>query len=103
MKSLPRIYTNLSHLKSSLLEQAVMQLDSHMRCQMGLKKKDMEGAAGYGTLLTATLQAVAGVGSMQAVKGMHDKLQQAGVNGEWRSVVQRVLNYKAAHGCWPSV
>jgi hypothetical protein len=77
-----------------------MLLDRHMRCQQGLKKADMQGAPGYERLLTASLQAAAGVGSMPAVK---ESSQQAGVSGEWRSVAQRVLNYRAAHGCWPAV
>jgi hypothetical protein len=100
-KLLPGRYTNLPQPKSSLLEQAVMKLDNHMRCQQGLGKADMQGGAGYERLLTAALQAVAGSGGMRAVPGVQESLQQAGVNGEWRSVAQRVLNHRAAHGGWP--
>ncbi|WIA34685.1 hypothetical protein OEZ86_012998 [Tetradesmus obliquus] len=100
MKLLPGRYTNAPQLKSSMLERAVMQLDTHMRCQCGLKSADMQGAAGFDRLLSASLQAVAG-GS--GLKGVQDSLQMAGVNGEWRSVAQRVLNHKAAHGGWPQV
>ncbi|KAF6265701.1 hypothetical protein COO60DRAFT_1457012 [Scenedesmus sp. NREL 46B-D3] len=83
-KLLPRRYTNLPQPKSSRLEQAVMLLDNHMRCQRGLRKHDMEGPAGYDRLLNATMQAVAGIGDLQAVRGVPDSLQQAGMNGEWR-------------------
>jgi hypothetical protein len=99
-KLLPTRYTNLPQPKSSLLEQAVMKLDTHMRCQQGLGKADMQGAAGFERLLTAAMQAVAGVGN---TAGVQESLQQAGVNGEWRPVAQRVLNYRTAHGCWPQV
>lgn len=102
-KLLPRRYTNLPQPKSSRLEQAVMLLDNHMRCQRGLRKHDMEGPAGYDRLLNATMQAVAGIGDLQAVRGVPDSLQQAGMNGEWRSVAQRALNQKAAHRGWPAV
>lgn len=100
MKLLPGRYTIAPQLKSSMLERAVMQLDTHMRCQCGMKSADMQGAAGFDRLLSASLQAVAG-GS--GLKGVQDSLQMAGVNGEWRSVAQRVLNHKAAHGGWPQV
>jgi hypothetical protein len=103
IKSAPGTYTNLSELKSSMMEQAVMKLDSHMRCQLGLNKQDMQGAVGYERLLNVSLQAVAGIGALQGVKGVQENLQKAGVNGEWRAVAKRVLNYKAAHGCWPQL
>jgi hypothetical protein len=80
-----------------------MKLDTNMRCQQGLGKSDMQGGAGYERLLTAALQVVAGVRDVPAVAGVQQSLQQAGVNGEWRSVAQRVLNHRAAHGCWPAV
>jgi hypothetical protein len=106
---LPERYTNLPPLKSSLLEQAVMLLDTHMRCNLGLTQADMQGAAGFNLLLAATMQAVAGpaysvaIGGrpLAEVAGVMESLQQAGVDGEWRSVAQRLCKYKVEHGCWP--
>lgn len=103
IKVLPGRFSNLPKPKSSLAEQVVMKVVNHLCCQQGLKKQQLVGAEGFDKILTATLKAIAGEGSILAVTGMPEKLQQARLVGEWKVVAQHVLRLRASGQGWPTV
>lgn len=100
-KNLPAHFSNLRTPKR--VEELVSAVDTHLRCQQGLRKQQLQGSEGFDRLATATLQAVAGVGSMKDVKIVQVAVQNAGLVTEWQDVARRVLNLRAQGQAWPGL
>lgn len=102
LRNLPNHFQNLPPVKR--VDDLVVQVDNHLRCQQGMTKAQLQGAAGFDKLLTAVLNSVAGAESMRGVKKVQAAVRNAGMaTTEWRNVARRVLNLRSAGHGWPGL
>ncbi len=81
-------FTHLPHPKGMYVESFVKLVEDELSCQQG---ESLKGEAGFGLLLRASLERLAG--KQSPTKQQQQQLQQAGMLGQgWDYAAKRVLN-----------